>query len=69
LQNFIDVFKDTDIFKTDDVPIQYINMHFLRSNSLYTEKKIKLETNAPVIVYMAVNMRESSPLPGYFEDT
>ncbi len=40
LQNYIEAFLDSQQFIIDDVPLQYLNLNFLRMKSNYMDKKI-----------------------------
>jgi len=44
-------------------------MHLLKPNFNYCKQNITLETNAPVSIYIAIELHKPNILPSEFQDT
>jgi len=69
LQNYIEAFLDSQQFIIDDVPLQYLNLNFLRMKSNYMDKKILFKITSPATVYVAINDLKDNPIPLDFLNT
>jgi len=69
LQNFADAFFDSELYKLDDIPLQFQNLNQLRGSTSFSKPEIFLETNIPTTVYIAVSLLEPNPLGTDFLDS
>ena len=69
LRDYDDAFKDSKNFKMVDIPMQYSGLNQLRMNTKISNEELVFMANSPIILYIAVNERQPSPLPPGFQDT
>lgn len=69
MREFDDAFKDSELFKMADIPLQYRGLKQLRSSLHFPYTELILHANSPITVFIAVNERLPNPLPSDFQNT
>jgi hypothetical protein len=64
-----DAFKDSDVFKLADIPLEYQGLSRLKQLTLVADKEIEFRITAPATIYVAFNAIKGNPLGMDWEDT
>ncbi len=71
-KDFRNVFKDEELYKLADIPLEFQGMRMLQLKRGYSSKEIKMKSSSPSVVYIgmpAENKNEHTYLDGNWHNT